>query len=317
LKEIFFVVSKDNEWSASLVDNLSKKFECRYYNDVSYVEDIPRLNPSWIFFFHWSDIVSSQVHANNRCVVIHTGNLPRNRGGSPLQNQIMEGIVDSRVNAIEMVEEVDAGAIYCSLPITLQGNLRDIWMTISDRAYDLICECIEGTALPKKQEGERQVYRRRKNNEIDFRETSNFPDNAMDSVPLLSLCKFIEESVSFTPDLIFTHHPDCLNVDHGRVYSSTVTAFRPQRGESMSIYSYYVPSSTDYNPLNNFQGNVYVDVKNYVATKMKCLREVYGGEMREYPHSRSYKNVENLMKVWGSEVGLEYAEKFQLIRKIV
>jgi len=147
--------------------------------------------------------------------------------------------------------------------------------------------------------------------------SGNFPDNAMDSVPLLSLCKFIEESVSFTPDLIFTHHPDCLNVDHGRVYSATVTAFRPQRGESMSIYSYYVPSSTDYNPLNNFQGNMYIDVKDHVETKIKCLREVYGEEMREYPHSRSYRNVENLMKVWGSEVGLEYAEKFQLIRQVV
>ena len=62
---------------------------------------------------------------------------------------------------------------------------------------------------------------------------------------------------------------------------------------------------------------MYIDVKNNVETKMKCLREVYGEEMREYPHSRSYRNVENLMKVWGSEVGLEYAEKFQLIRQIV
>jgi len=176
LKEVFFVVSKDNEWSASLVDNLSKKFECRYYNDVSYIEDIPRLNPSWIFFFHWSDIVSSQVHANNRCVVIHTGNLPRNRGGSPLQNQIMEGIVDSRVNAIQMVEEVDAGDVYCSLPITLQGNLTDIWMAISQRAYDLICECVESSPTPKKQEGEKQVYRRRRDNRIEFHETSNLRD---------------------------------------------------------------------------------------------------------------------------------------------
>ena len=33
-------------------------------------------------------------------------------------------------------------------------------------------------------------------------------------------------------------------------------------------------------------------------------------------HTRSYKNIENLMKVWGSEVGLEYAEKFELIREI-
>ena len=38
--------------------------------------------------------------------------------------------------------------------------------------------------------------------------------------------------------------------------------------------------------------------------------------MREYPHTRSYENIENLMKVWGSEVGLKYAEKFELIREV-
>jgi len=39
--------------------------------------------------------------------------------------------------------------------------------------------------------------------------------------------------------------------------------------------------------------------------------------MREYPHTRSYKNVVDLMSVWGSEVGLEYAEKFELIRQVI
>ena len=38
--------------------------------------------------------------------------------------------------------------------------------------------------------------------------------------------------------------------------------------------------------------------------------------MREFPHTRSYENINNLMKVWGSEVGLEYAEKFELIRSV-
>lgn len=146
--------------------------------------------------------------------------------------------------------------------------------------------------------------------------TGDFPDNAMDSVSLLSLCKFIEENISYIPDIIFTHHPRCLNVDHALVYRATMTVFRPQRGHKTRIYSYYIPSSTEYNPLNNFRGNMYVDVKESYHLKMKCLKEVYNDEMREYPHARSYDNVINLMKVWGSEVGLEYVEKFELIRGI-
>tara|TARA_Y100000310_G_scaffold297328_1_gene330234 strand:- start:19 stop:672 length:654 start_codon:yes stop_codon:yes gene_type:complete len=146
--------------------------------------------------------------------------------------------------------------------------------------------------------------------------SGSFPDNAMDSVRLLDVCKFIGSNVKYFPDIIFTHHPNCLNIDHEVVYRATITHFRSQEGHNTSIYSYYVPSSTDYNPLGNFNGNVYFDVKNHKDTKLKCLMECYDEEMRERPHSRSYDNVENLMKTWGSEVGLEYAEKFQLIRQI-
>jgi len=144
-----------------------------------------------------------------------------------------------------------------------------------------------------------------------------FPDNQMDSVPLLDLCRFIEKNVEGAPDIIFTHHPSCLNIDHALVYKATITSFRPQGGEKNKIYSYYVPSSTDYNPLNTFLGNTYMDVKNYKDTKLKCLKECYDEEMRIFPHTRSYENIENLMKVWGAEVGLEYAEKFQLIREVM
>ena len=84
----------------------------------------------------------------------------------------------------------------------------------------------------------------------------NFPDNKMDSIPLLDLCKFIENNVDFKPDLIFTHHRNCNNIDHQQVYKATITAFRPQYGENIRILSYYIPSSTDYNPFNDFRGNV-------------------------------------------------------------
>ena len=145
----------------------------------------------------------------------------------------------------------------------------------------------------------------------------NFPDNKMDSVPLLDVCKFIENNVTTTPDIIFTHHRGCLNVDHQIVYKATLTAFRPQLGNNIKILSYYVPSSTDYNIMNFFLGNVHYNVVNYKDIKLKCLKECYDKEMRKYPHTRSYENVENLMKVWGSEVGLKYAEKFELVRQVL
>jgi len=145
----------------------------------------------------------------------------------------------------------------------------------------------------------------------------DFPDNSMDVVPLLKLCKYIENNCPFTPDLIFTHHPDCLNIDHEMVYRATLTVFRPQFGKKQTILSYFVPSSTDYNPHANFRGNFYFSLDtDSIDKKMEALH-IYHEEMREYPHTRSYENVLNLMKIWGSEVGLENAEKFELARSVV
>jgi LmbE family N-acetylglucosaminyl deacetylase len=147
--------------------------------------------------------------------------------------------------------------------------------------------------------------------------SGNFPDNAMDSIPLLEVCKFIESNVDYDPDIIFTHFIGDLNIDHQIVTKAALSAFRPQRGNKMKIYSYYVHSSTDYNPTTYFDGRVYLELHaSHMQAKMDALK-IYEVEMRPYPHSRSYQNVENLMRVWGSEVGLVYCEKFKLLREII
>ena len=147
--------------------------------------------------------------------------------------------------------------------------------------------------------------------------SGDFPDNAMDSVTLLDICKFIESNVNYQPDIIFTHFIGDLNIDHQIVTRAALTVFRPQYGNKTKIYSYYVPSSTDYNPQTYFDANSYIEVSEInVKNKIKALK-IYDKEMREYPHTRSYQNVENLIKVWGSEVGLLYCEKFKLIREVI
>ena len=146
--------------------------------------------------------------------------------------------------------------------------------------------------------------------------SGDFPDNRMDSVPLLDICKFIENNVDNDPDMIFTHHSGCLNIDHRIVFQATLTVFRPQSGSKSEFLSYFVPSSTDYSANSNFTGNTYFDVSKFYTKKIECLKSCYSSEMRKFPHTRSYENIENIMKVWGAEVGLKYAEKFQLIRGI-
>lgn len=143
----------------------------------------------------------------------------------------------------------------------------------------------------------------------------DFPDNEMDTVSMLTVVKFLESKVNFIPHLILTHNIDDLNVDHSIVYRATMTCFRPQKFTSTLILSYYVPSSTEYNPGNSFSGNnIYFKLTEQQFRKKQKALICYDREMRKYPHSRSYKNITNLTKCWGSEVGCKYAEKFKFVR---
>ena len=125
-----------------------------------------------------------------------------------------------------------------------------------------------------------------------------FPDNKMDSVPLLDIIKKIEPILNeFRPTIVFTHHGGDLNVDHRRTYQAVLTAARPIPGSSVKeIYSFEVLSSTEWaprSPNNAFCPNVFFDVGAYFETKIEALR-IYDKEMREFPHSRSYEHVKAL-----------------------
>ena len=49
----------------------------------------------------------------------------------------------SKVNALAVVSKIDAGGVYCSQDITLQGSLQDIWFAISETTFELIKYCID------------------------------------------------------------------------------------------------------------------------------------------------------------------------------
>jgi len=148
----------------------------------------------------------------------------------------------------------------------------------------------------------------------------DFPDNAMDSIPLLEIIKFIEEiKDKFDPDIIYTHSPSDLNVDHKIVTTATLTAFRPQPGERNSeIRLFETPSATDFSVEEldgTFSPNLFINIENFWQSKLDAL-SCYDTEIRDYPHSRSYKKIESLAQFRGSQSGLELAEAFMLVRKI-
>jgi methionyl-tRNA formyltransferase len=123
-----------------------------------------------IFFLHWNYIVPSSIYNNYECINLHTGNLPEDRGGSPIHNQILLGKNISRVNALRMSDDgIDSGPIYCSEQVSLQGNIFDITNSLTKVGEKLITNILNNDIKPVPQVFNNEIiYKRNKNNTIDF-----------------------------------------------------------------------------------------------------------------------------------------------------
>lgn len=152
-------------------------------------------------------------------------------------------------------------------------------------------------------------------------ENLDFPDNRMDAVSRMDVAHAIKGKIdSVRPDAIFTHHPGDYNWDHTRTFEAVMMAARASPGEFLvrEIYAFEVLSSTERSwqtATYAFMPTVYVDVKETIETKKKAMR-AYETECKPYPHPRSVEGVEFLARKRGSEIGIEYAEAFALVRRI-
>ena len=144
----------------------------------------------------------------------------------------------------------------------------------------------------------------------------DFPDNEMDSVPLLKIIKVIEKEIKETkPDRIYTHHFHDLNIDHRTVFNAVLTATRPIERNVKELISFEVPSSTEWNYPIHFNPNYFIGIKSQLSAKIKAMK-AYKNEIRDYPHPRSVENLKNVSERWGSISGKKAAEAFEIIRKI-
>ena len=147
-----------------------------------------------------------------------------------------------------------------------------------------------------------------------------FRDQRLDSVPLLDIVQKIEAAaLKLQPSLIYTHHLHDLNADHRIVAGAVLTAFRPVPDSSVrAIYACEIASSTEWMPAaaaTAFLPRRFVDISGTLARKIEALR-CYDGEMRSFPHPRSYEALAALARWRGANVGLEAAEAFDILREI-
>jgi LmbE family N-acetylglucosaminyl deacetylase len=147
-----------------------------------------------------------------------------------------------------------------------------------------------------------------------------FPDNRLDTKPLLDIVKAVEHHIrEIQPHIVYTHHAGDVNIDHQLVHEAVVTACRPGPNHPVEQMLFFeTASSTEWRPPHSalaFLPNWFVDITQTLEFKLAALRH-YDDEMRPWPHPRSYEGIERLAQWRGASVGCAAAEAFMLGRRI-
>tara|TARA_A100001011_G_C14321791_1_gene851125 strand:- start:9849 stop:10499 length:651 start_codon:yes stop_codon:yes gene_type:complete len=130
------------DWSLSIYKRLEESlsdFEFLIQNSVENFSEneIRKFVPNYVLFYGWSSMISENFINDHKCLMLHPSPLPKYRGGSPIQNQIIRGEINSAVTIFIMDKGIDTGPICRQAFLSLDGNLKDILKSIEDIGFSL------------------------------------------------------------------------------------------------------------------------------------------------------------------------------------
>jgi len=119
--KVTFLVDKNNDWfstylNVSLIKN--KKYTFKVSRDIKKV-----FNQDILFILNYTKILSKKRLLQNKLnLVIHSSNLPKNRGGAPLHWQILKNKKKIKICLFNAIEKLDSGKIFLSEELIFDGT---------------------------------------------------------------------------------------------------------------------------------------------------------------------------------------------------
>ena len=147
-----------------------------------------------------------------------------------------------------------------------------------------------------------------------------FITSRMDTYSMGEIVSEVSKIVNIVkPEVVYIPFKSDVHTDHQVSFTALISLTKQFRYPYVKkILSMEVVSETNFGHLDSrdaFWPNYYVDTSAHFQKKMEILR-VYSSEIQEHPYSRSFKNIEALSILRGSEINVQHAEAFQLIKEI-
>lgn len=160
------------EWAINVFEDVKrhKKIDtCSLIRTASEFNSIMKENTDEIdiiFVVGWSEILREEIVNNYTCVGMHPSDLPQYKGGSPIQNQIIDGITETKASLFRLTSKLDQGGVYLKESLSLEGDSMDkIFLNIQYSSISLFNKFLDAfpDMNPIDQEGVGyKTYARRK-----------------------------------------------------------------------------------------------------------------------------------------------------------
>ena len=130
-----------------------------------------------VFVPHYSKKIDLGAFPGTRFIGFHTGNLPKDRGGSPIQHKIVNKEYMTEVSAIALDDKIDSGAIYTHRKIDLsEGNIEFILRKISLLISSMMTEIAVSDLTPTPQDENLEVKKRFTESNSELPKRANISD---------------------------------------------------------------------------------------------------------------------------------------------
>ena len=135
----------------------------------------------------------------------------------------------------------------------------------------------------------------------------NYPDQKLDTYTLTELIAPLERILEeFKPEIIYCQSCCDANMDHKIVFEAANIAFRPIYDGIKAFYTFCTASSTEWGY-----------PKRFVLEKKLQAFACYTSEVRDYPHPRSVRALENQAHFWGNQCCMDAAEVLMTVRRCI
>jgi len=171
-----YIIITKKIWDKKNFNKINKKI--LVLNKIDKVK-IKRINPNIIFFIHWSKLIKKSLFNKYLCIQFHSSNLPKGRGGSPIQNQILLNLNETKLTAFKVSKNLDSGPVCMKENLSLKGSALDIFKRMETTSVQMIKKIINKKKISFiKQKGKPTYFKRRKENdsEINFKNTFNIKE---------------------------------------------------------------------------------------------------------------------------------------------